>query len=151
MSVCGGITMMISLELFFTNDHLPELKNILLLLLFLSSILVVVLLGFILSKTARLKFSGDSLSQEIQKLTQQVHYFRDIADILLRSSVWAPGLKEYIDEEFSSLNYFFVKEFYKGRSKLALEYIEEKDRYGETEILYLETKAYFSMTLVRAV
>jgi hypothetical protein len=141
MSVCGGITMMISLELFFTNDHLPELKNILLLLLFLSSILVVVLLGFILSKTARLKFSGDSLSQEIQKLTQQVHYFRDIADILLRSSVWAPGLKEYIDEEFSSLNYFLVKEFYKGRSKLALEYIEEKDRYGETEILYLETKA----------
>lgn len=141
ISVCGGITMMISLELFFINDHLPELKNILLLLLFLSSILVVVLLGFILSKTARLKFSGDSLFQEIQKLTQQVHYFRDIADILIRSSVWTPGLKEYIDEEFSSLNYFLVKEFYKGRSKLALEYIEEKDRYGETEILYLETKS----------
>lgn len=141
ISVCGGIAIVLGLQQFFYVENLPQLENVLLLITFTSILLIVVVLGFILSKTAQLKFSGSSLTQEIQKLTQQVHYFRDIADILVRSKVWAPGLKEYIDEEFSNLNYFLVKEFYKGRSKLALEYIEEKDRYGETEVLYLETKS----------
>lgn len=141
VSVCGGITIVLGLQNFFLPENFPQLKNILLLIAFLSTILVIVLLSFILVKTNKLKFSGNSLTLEIQKLTQQLHYFRDIADILVRSKVWAPGLKEYIDDEFSNLNYFSVKEFYKGRSKLALEYIEEKDRYGETEILYLETKS----------
>lgn len=141
ISVCGGIAIIFGLLIFFPQENLSQLKNILLIITLISTLLIIVILGFILSKTAQLRFSGNSLTQEIQKLTQQVHYFRDIADILVRSKVWAPGLKEYIDEEFANLNYFLVKEFYKGRSKLALEYIEEKDRYGETEVLYLETKS----------
>jgi len=70
-----------------------------------------------------------------------MHHFRNIVDILVRSKVWAPGLKEYIDEEFGDLNFFMMKEFYKGRSKLALENIEENNRYGDTEALYLESKS----------
>ena len=141
ISVCGGIILFLSLEFYFTSTNLSALHNILLYIIFLSAILCAVLINFIFSKTSQLRYSGDSIKNELEKLTQQVHYFRDIADTLLRSKVWTPGLPAYIDEEFSNLNYFLVKEFYKGRSKLALEYIEKKDRYGETEILYLETKS----------
>lgn len=141
ISVCGGISLFIGLELYFSSNNLSALHNILLFITFLSAILCGVLLNFILSRASQLRYSSDSIKNELEKLTQQVHYFRDIADILLRSKVWTLGLPAYIDEEFSNLNYFLVKEFYKGRSKLALEYIEEKDRYGETEILYLETKS----------
>jgi len=102
---------------------------------------VVVLLIFILTKTNQLRYSGSSLHKELYDLTQKVHHFRNIIEILVRSKVWAPGLKEYIDEEFSNLNFFMMKEFYKGRSKLALEYIEENNRYGDSESLYLESKA----------
>ena len=141
ISVCGGLLLVIGLILYVPLDNKSQLLTTVQIIVVISILLVVVILGFILTKTSQLQFTGDSTTLEIQKLTQQVHYFRDIADILVRSKVWAPGLKEYIDEEFTNLNYFLVKEFYKGRSKLALEYIEEKDRYGETEILYLETKA----------
>ncbi len=129
------------LILYFPLENVAQLLSALQIIAIISIVLVVVIIGFILNKTAQLQFTGNSTNAEIEKLTQQMHYFRDIADILVRSKVWAPGLKEYIDDEFTHLNYFLVKEFYKGRSKLALEYIEEKDRYGETEILYLETKA----------
>ncbi len=140
-SVCGAVAIVLGLFLYLPEENKPQLTTILYLITVISVLLIVILLGFILSKTTQLRYKGNTLGQDIQKLTQQVHYFRDIADILVRSKVWSPGLKEYIDEEFSNLNYFQVKEFYKGRSKLALEYIEEKDRYGETEVLYLETKS----------
>lgn len=88
-----------------------------------------------------MRFMGNSLTSEINGLTQKVHHFRNIVDILVRSKVWASGLKEYIDEEFGDLNFFDMKEFYKGRSKIALEFIEENNRHGETENLYLEAKS----------
>lgn len=141
VSVCGCLAIILGLHQYLPEENTSQVTSILYLITIISVLLVVILLGFILSKTTQLRFTGNNLAQDIQKLTQQVHYFRDIADILVRSKVWTPGLKEYIDEEFSNLNYFQVKEFYKGRSKLALEYIEEKDRYGETEVLYLETKS----------
>ena len=141
MSIWGGITMLVGLHRFFPKENISALNIVLLIITGISIVFIALILIFIVSKTAQMRFSGNSLTQEIEKLTQQMHYFRDIADILLRSRVWSPGLPEYMDQEFSNLNYFLVKEFYKGRSKLALEYIEEKDRYGETEVLYLETKA----------
>jgi len=113
----------IGLILYFPLENISQLSSALQIIAIISIVLVVVIIGFILSKTAQLQFTGDSTNAEIEKLTQQMHYFRDIADILVRSKVWAPGLKEYIDDEFTNLNYFLVKEFYKGRSKLALEYI----------------------------
>ena len=59
----------------------------------------------------------------------------------MRSKIWLPGLKEYIDEEFSGLTFFQVKEFYKGKSKLAIEFLQEKNNYAGTENLYLELKS----------
>lgn len=79
----------------------------------------------------------DSLS----KITQQMHSFRSIIDILLRSKMWLPGLREYIDDEFEGLTFFDVKEFYKGKSKLAIEFLQETHNYQDTENLYLEMKS----------
>jgi len=79
----------------------------------------------------------DSLSQ----ITQKMHNFREIINLLLQSKMWLPGLKEYINEEFEGLNFFEVKEFYKGKSKLAIEFLQESHHYGDTENLYLELKS----------
>ena len=53
----------------------------------------------------------------------------------------APRSKEYIDDEYEGLNFFEVKEFYKGKSKLAIEFLQESHHYGDTENLYLELKS----------
>lgn len=120
---------------------LDQLDTILLIICIISTLLVIVLFMFILNKTNQLRFSGNTLSTELNTLTQKMHHFRNIVDILVRSEVWNTGLKDYIDKEFGDLNYFTMKEFYKGRSKLALEYIEENNRYGDSENLYLEAKS----------
>ncbi len=143
LSILGGISMVYGLYLWLPEDteFLDKLKNVLLLICVISILLVIVILVFILNKTNQLRFSGNSLGKELTSLTQKLHHFRNIVDILVRSKVWAPGLKEYIDDEFGDLNFFAMKEFYKGRSKLALEYIEENNRYGDSENLYLEAKS----------
>lgn len=117
------------------------LSAILLAICFISILLVVALIIFILTKANQLRNCENSLNQELDSLTQKVHHFRNIADLLVRSKVWTPGLKEYIDDVFGDLNFFMVKEFYKGKSKLAVEYIEENNRYGDSESLYLEVKS----------
>jgi hypothetical protein len=55
--------------------------------------------------------------------------------------MWLPGLREYIDDEFEGLTFFEVKEFYKGKSKLAIEFLQESHNYQDTENLYLEMKS----------
>jgi hypothetical protein len=73
--------------------------------------------------------------------TQKMHNARRIIEILMGSKMWLPGLQEYIDEDFEGLTYFDVKDFYKGNSKLAIEFLQENQNYSETENLYLEMKA----------
>jgi hypothetical protein len=70
-----------------------------------------------------------------------MHHFRSIADILLNSNMWLPGLKDYVEKEFSDLTFFEVKEFYKGKSKLAIDFLQQTHHFGETENLYLEMKS----------
>jgi len=77
----------------------------------------------------------------LERIHQKMHDFREIIEILLQSKMWLPGLKEYIDDEFSGLTFFQVKEFYKGKSKLAIEFLQEKNNYADTENLYLELKS----------
>jgi hypothetical protein len=120
---------------------LDNLRFILLLIAFISVLLVFMFIAFIFTKANQQRSTGTNLNVEIKSLTDKVHHFRNIVDILVRSKVWNPGLKEYIDEEFGDLNFFQMKEFYKGRSKLAIEFIEENNRFGETENLYLESKS----------
>lgn len=143
LSIVTGLVIVFGLQHWLPPDAITQekLSDVMLAICLISILLVVVLLMFILTKTNQLRYSGSSIHKELHSLTQKVHNFRNIAEILVRSKVWAPGLKEYIDEEFANLNFFMMKEFYKGRSKLALEYIEENNRYGDSESLYLESKS----------
>lgn len=142
-SILGCILIVYSLDNWVSKETLSvdKMDTVLLILCMTSILLVIVLFVFILNKTNQIRFSSNTLSTELNALTQKMHHFRNIVDILVRSEVWNTGLKEYIDKEFGDLNYFTMKEFYKGRSKLALEYIEENNRYGDSENLYLEAKS----------
>lgn len=77
----------------------------------------------------------------LSKVTQKMHDFRSIIELLLRSKMWLAGLQEYIDDEFEGLTFFDVKEFYKGKSKLAIEFLQENHHFQDTENLYLEMKS----------
>lgn len=143
ISAITCIAIIFGLHTWLPVDTLTQdkLSTLLLVISFISILLVVVILMFILTKTNQLRNNGSFLNKELSSLTQKVHHFRNIVDLLVRSKVWSPGLKEYIDEEFGDLNFFMMKEFYKGRSKLAVEYIQENNRYGDSESLYLEAKS----------
>ena len=143
LSVITCITIIFGLQKSLSAELLAQdkLSNVMLLICCISVLMVVVILMLILNKTSQLRHNGSFLNRELHSLTQKVHHFRNIVDLLVRSKVWSPGLKEYIDEEFGDLNFFMMKEFYKGRSKLAVEYIQENNRYGDSESLYLESKA----------
>ncbi|WP_116693805.1 hypothetical protein [Marixanthomonas spongiae] len=101
--------------------------------LFIMLYLLIIVMGL---KKSR-KTGMDGLDQLIQKM----NYFREIVELLVQSKIWLPGLKEYIDVEFAGLTFFQVKEFYKGKSKLAIEFLQEKNNFADTENLYLELKS----------
>lgn len=88
-----------------------------------------------------LKNARSNVIDNLGKVTQKMHTFRSIVDLLFRSKIWLPGLKEYIDNEFEGLTFFEVKEFYKGKSKIAIEFLQENHNYADTENLYLELKS----------
>jgi hypothetical protein len=104
---------------------------------FLSAIIMV----YLAAAAFQLKSTKTTLVDHLGRVTQQMHHFRNIVEILFRSKMWLPGLKEYIDDEFEGLTFFEVKEFYKGRSKLAIEFLQEQNKYQDTENLYLEMKS----------
>lgn len=141
LSILGICFVMYTLQNFLPENSQKQLDTVLFLMTIVSSLFSIVLFGFIIKKVSTYKMISDELQKEIKTLTKQTHLFRDLADILLASDLWAPGLKEYIEREFAGLNYFDIKEFYRGRNKLALEYIEQNNRFGETESLYLEIKS----------
>ena len=107
----------------------------------ISTLIAMMLLKLIFKTKKQLPESNNSLQREFISLTQQVHSFRKIVALLVKSNVWAPGLVNYMEQEFASLNYFKMKEFYKGNSKIAVDYTEKNKRYGDTESLYLEAKS----------
>ncbi len=89
-------------------------------------------------------FHKNTRQQAIETLsgfTQKMHYFREIIGLMVRSKIWVPGLKDYIEEEFEGLTFFEVKEFYKGSSQQAIEFLQEHHQYNDTENLYLEFKS----------
>jgi len=104
---------------------------------FLSAIIMVYLAFSALGLKNNRVIIIDSLS----KITHKMHNFREIVGLILQSKIWLPGLKSYIDDEYEGLNFFEVKEFYKGKSKLAIEFLQETHHYGDTENLYLELKS----------
>ena len=118
-----------------------ELSELTTLFISISGVASVLIVFYLANAVFRLKSSKDAAGNQLSAITQKMHYFRNIIELLLRSKMWLPGLKEYIDDEFEGLTFFDVKEFYKGKSKLAIEFLQENHNYQDTENLYLEMKS----------
>ena len=117
------------------------LSNISTIFISISGFLAAFIMVYLASSALGLKKNRVQVIDSLSQITQKMHNFREIVSLLLQSKMWLPGLKEYIDEEFEGLNFFEVKEFYKGKSKLAIEFLQESHHYGDTENLYLELKS----------
>ncbi|WP_432411042.1 hypothetical protein [Rasiella sp. SM2506] len=118
-----------------------QLSDLATLFIGISGFTAALIMVYLANATMRLKSVKDAAIDNLTGITQKMHHFRNIIDILYRSKMWLPELKDYIDEEFEGLTFFEVKEFYKGKSKLAIEFLQESNSFEDTENLYLEMKS----------
>lgn len=124
-----------------TPDFTATLSNLTVVFISISGFLSAIIMVYLAMAAIGLKGNRSTVIDSLSKITQKMHDFRAIVEILVESKMWLPGLKEYINDEFAGLNFFDVKEFYKGKSKLAIEFLQENQNYGDTENLFLELKA----------
>ena len=117
------------------------LTNITTVFISISGFLAAIIMIYLAWVAVGLKNLRTTAIDSLSKITLKMHSFRSILDLLMRSKMWLPGLQEYIDDEFEGLTFFDVKEFYKGKSKLAIEFLQENHHYQDTENLYLEMKS----------
>ncbi len=125
-----------------TNEgFVLQLNNLTTILIGISAFLAAILMLYLAGSAMFLKKNQAEGLSKGGKIVQQMHNFRAIIEILVNSKMWLPGIKEYIDDEYAGLSFFDMKEFYKGKSKLAIEYHQDNNKFGETENLYLEFKS----------
>lgn len=120
---------------------MEKLESTITIFISISGFLAAIIMVYLASQAINLKTTRSTAITALSSVTEKMHQFREIIEILLRSKIWLPGLKEYIDDEFEGLTFFDVKEFYKGKSKLAIEFLQEHNQYEDTENLYLELKS----------
>lgn len=141
----GLIVLLLSFYLWGNLQSNPEflsiIQNVLNITMIISGVLATSIMFYLATIVINLRNKRNSIVSDLDKVTQKMHSFRNIIDLLYRSKMWLPGLKQYLDEEYANLNFFEVKEFYKGYSKLAIEFLQENHPYQDTENLYLEFKA----------
>ena len=107
----------------------------------ISGLTAIALLGYIVFSIFginRIIVSGDN---KLNALIEKMNAARKVIEIIYKSKLWRPEVKTFIDDEFEGLSFFAVKEFYKGKSELAIEYLEEKKGQDDTDTLYLELKS----------
>jgi hypothetical protein len=124
-----------------TPTFTEVLTNLTSIFIGISGFLGAIIMIYMAFQAMNLKNARSNVIDNLGKITQKMHTFRSIVDLLFRSKIWLPGLREYIDDEFAGLTFFEVKEFYKGKSKLAIEFLQENHNYADTENLYLELKS----------
>ena len=124
-----------------TPEFISTLDDVATIFISISGFLAAIIMIYLALQAASLKNTRHNVVDALSAVTQKMHNFRSIVELLMRSKMWLPGLQEYIDDEFAGLNFFEVKEFYKGKSKLAIEFLQESHHYGDTENLYLEMKS----------
>lgn len=144
--VFSGLLCIVSvLVLFEKLNSLPRfserLASLLNVFLSISGLLSAFILAYLAFAVMALKKNRTSAVGSLSTITKKMHDFRSIVELLMRSKMWLPGLKENVDEEYDGLTFFEVKEFYKGKSKLAIEFLQENHNFSETENLYLELKS----------
>ncbi len=139
--LCIGLIFILSQKTTLVLQFERKLNELSAIFIGISGFLAVFIMLYLMIIAIGLKNSRKEGITGLERINQKMHDFREIIEILLQSKIWLPGLKEYIDEEFSGLTFFQVKEFYKGKSKLAIEFLQEKNNYADTESLYLELKS----------
>jgi len=139
--VCLGLIFLLHNKANTTPIFETTLQEVAPIFIAISGVFAFLIMAYLAYRTISLKSMRASSMSSLSEVTQKMHHFRNILLLLLRSKMWIPGLKEYIDDEFEGLNFFDVKEFYKGKSKLAIEFLQESHHYGDTENLYLEMKS----------
>ncbi|QIE58245.1 hypothetical protein G5B37_01275 [Rasiella rasia] len=140
-ALCIALIFLLNQKAASTPEFVAQLKNLSTLFISISGFIALLIMVYLASATLRLKSSKEVAVDHLSSFTQKMHNFRSIIELLLRSKMWLPGLKEYIDDEYEGLTFFEVKEFYKGKSKLAIEFLQESHNYEDTENLYLEMKS----------
>jgi len=139
--MCIAIVFVLRQKLSEDISFMETLSNISTTIISISGFLAAIIMVYLASTVMSLKTARNSVVNELSTAVKKMNDFRSIIELLLRSKLWLPRLKEYIDEEYSGLTFFEVKEFYKGNSKLAIEFLQEKHDFAETENLYLELKS----------
>lgn len=139
--LCIALVFFLQQKVISTIEFAQTLKELASIFIGISGFLAAVVMIYLANAALQLKSSKTTMVDHLSRVTEQMHHFRSIIDILFRSKMWLPGLKEYIDDEFEGLTFFDVKEFYKGRSKLAIEFLQETNKFEDTENLYLELKS----------
>ena len=141
----GLLCVSLILLLYQKHNSTPEfgeqLSNLSTIFLSISGFLSALILAYLAAAVTGLNKNRSSMAGRLNTITQKMHDFRSIVELLMQSKMWLPGLKKNIDEEYDGLTFFEVKEFYKGKSKLAIEFLQENHNYNETENLYLELKS----------
>ena len=139
--LCIALIFLLRQKVIATPAFIQTLTDFSTIFISISGFLSAILMVYLAWSAVSLKSTKELVIDKLAQVTEQMHYFRNIIDILYRSKMWLPGLREYIDDEFEGLNFFEVKEFYKGKSKLAIEFLQESHNYQDTENLYLEMKS----------
>jgi len=139
--LCIGIAFLLWQKLQATPDFINTLTEVSTVFISISGFLSAIIMVYLAASAMGLKTNRHVAIDHLSKVTQKMHDFRSIVEILYRSKMWLPGLQEYIDDEFEGLTFFEVKDFYKGNSKLAIEFLQEHHNYSDTENLYLEMKS----------
>ncbi len=142
-----GVAFLLKQRVVKSPDFILKLEEILPVFLSISGFLAGIIVMYLAFTAANMKKSRATAIDTLSSVTKKMHDFRRIIDLLMNSKMWMPGLTEYIDEEFAGLNFFDVKEFYKGRSKLAIEFLQENHPFQDTENLYLELKSLMLLNL----
>ncbi len=146
--LCIGLVLVLLNKVETNASFLAVLEGLSSIFMTISGFLAAFLMIYLVFSTLTIKSRKSSVIDNLGIVTQKMHKVRSIIDLLIKSNIWLSGLKEYIDHEFSGLSYFDVKEFYKGRSKLAIDFLQDNNHFGDTETLYLELKSLL-MTKVK--
>lgn len=134
--------------IFFLNQKITQtptfietLQDQVSLFIAISGFTSIVLLGYIVFSIFSVNQMLSPGNTNLNMLIERMNAARKIIEIILKSKLWLPEVKTFIDDEFEGLSFFDVKEYYKGKSKLAIDYLEEKKGQDDTDTLYLELKS----------
>lgn len=139
--LCIALIFLLQEKVTNNPQFVEQLTSLVTLFISISGFTSILIMVYLAGATMRIKSAKDNAASDLDGIVQKMHYFRNIIELLYQSKMWLPDLKEYIDDEFEGLTFFDVKEFYKGKSKLAIEFLQENNSFEDTENLYLEMKA----------